>query len=205
MTETQFWTPAYSATAVEIKQTNLVHGGFCQVYTYELRHQLFSGEWSAWLNRELIRRSHAAAVLLYDPEQDAVILIEQFRVGLLEEKHTSPWMLEIVAGLQDQGESGEETVMREAQEEAGCTITRLIKIGACYNTPGVLTEKTEIFCGICEAPQTGTISGLQAEHEDIKVHVFDRKVILEAFEAQAFLMSASTMISLQWLQLHPDL
>ena len=43
-------------------------------------------------------RGHAAAVLPYDPERDAVVLIEQFRPGAYA-AGVDPWLIEVVAGI----------------------------------------------------------------------------------------------------------
>ena len=60
--------------------------------------------------RELLQRGHAAGVLLFDPVLDQVVLIEQFRVGALPQSAgdiTSPWLLELVAGVIDADERAE--------------------------------------------------------------------------------------------------
>lgn len=194
------WRPSWQQQDVEIKEINLEYNGFYQLNRLRLRHKCFSGEWSSWLIREQIRRVHAAAVLLYDPNQDKVVLVEQFRVGMIDptEKH-SPWLLEIVAGLIDDKESAHNTARREAEEEAGCHVTQLFEVGEFYNTPGGFNEKTTVFCGICEAPATGGIHGIGHEHEDIRVHVLPSAMVLSVVQQGKFVSSAATIIALQWL------
>ena len=55
--------------------------GYFEVVLYELKHRLFKGGWGRKINREVFERGHAASALLYDPERDEIVLIEQFRVG----------------------------------------------------------------------------------------------------------------------------
>src|SRR5688572_15457731 len=114
------WVPAWKMQDVEIQKENLMYDGVFKVRQYVLRHRLFEGPWSDWLTREFVKRQDAAAVILYDPHQHRVVMVEQFRVGMLNQASRSPWMLEIVAGLIDEGESIENTIYREAKEEAGC-------------------------------------------------------------------------------------
>ena len=65
----------------EILEKTRVYDGFFKIDRYRLRHRLHAGGWSGVMTREVFERGHAAAVLPYDPERDAVVLIEQFRIG----------------------------------------------------------------------------------------------------------------------------
>ncbi len=196
------WSARWQSTDVEIKEEKLVYKEFFQVKSLSLRHRCFSGEWSDWLTREQICRQDAAAVILFDPGEDKIIMIEQFRTGIMGKPDTSPWMLEIVAGLLEEGENPDNTVIREAQEEAGATILTLIKIGEFYNSPGGFAEKTHVYCGIVDATGIGGIHGVGTEHEDICVHVLSRISVFNALEKGDLLTSASTVIALQWLKAH---
>lgn len=200
MSTPPIWVPSWQHEDVEFEKTNLGYRGFYSVQQLRLRHKCFSGEWSNWLEREQVRHSDAAAVLLIDPIQSKLVLVEQFRVGLLG-MPTSPWLLEIVAGLLEPGEKPEETVLREAKEEANCQIRQLLPIGAFYNSPGGFAEKTTLFCGIIDATGVGGIHGVGTEHEDIRVHVLDLFAVLALLQNGSFLTSSSTMIALQWLAL----
>ncbi len=198
--KTLAWIPAWQSSDVEIKEDNLIYEGFYKVKKLRLRHKCFSGEWSPWVVREQVCRTNAAAVLLWDPQQDKVVLIEQLRIGLVgQDTEVSPWLLENVAGLIDPGESPEQTALREAQEEAGYTIKELLKIGDYYPTPGGFSEMLSVFCGIIDVQDEGGIQGNAHEHEDIKVHVFSTRTILTALEKGHLRTSASTVIALQWL------
>src|ERR1700737_642062 len=87
---------------IEILECQTVYRGFFRVDRYRLRHRLFSGGSSVELSREVLERGNAAAVLLYDPERDAVVLVEQFRLAA----HLAgfpPWQIEIVAGIVEPG------------------------------------------------------------------------------------------------------
>ena len=57
--------------------------GFFRVETYQLRHTLFAGGWSLPISREVFRRNNCVGVLLYDPERDEVVMLEQFRIGAM--------------------------------------------------------------------------------------------------------------------------
>ena len=109
--------------------------GFFRLLKVRLKHRLFAGGWGPVLTRELFDRGHAAAVLPYDPVRDEVVLVEQFRVGAIHDRN-SPWLLEIVAGIVEEGESEEEVVRREAREEAGLTLKSLTRALSYFSSPG---------------------------------------------------------------------
>jgi ADP-ribose pyrophosphatase len=83
---------------------------------------------------------------------DAVVMIEQFRVGAIEDQR-SAWLLEIVAGLIEPGELPEEVARREAAEEAGLAVRRIELIARCFATPSKSSELTQLFCGEVDAPR----------------------------------------------------
>ena len=78
----------------QIVSKTTCHDGFFRVERLRLRHELFGGGWGCEIERELFERGHAAAVLLYDPERDSVVLVEQFRIGALDVQ-PHPWLLEL--------------------------------------------------------------------------------------------------------------
>jgi ADP-ribose pyrophosphatase len=67
---------------VEIISRSLEHDGFLRIEHLQLRHRLFSGEWSDVFMREVQLKDPAVGVLLFDPDRDALLLVRQFRVGM---------------------------------------------------------------------------------------------------------------------------
>jgi ADP-ribose pyrophosphatase len=68
--------------------------------------------------REIFERGHAAVLLPFDPVRDEVVLVEQIRIAAYDTSE-SPWLLEMVAGMIEEGETVEDVARREALEEAG--------------------------------------------------------------------------------------
>jgi len=174
--------------------------GFYQLDKLLIQHELFHGGMSNHLTRELFVRPDAVCVLAFDPQTDCVILLEQLRIGALD-KSADPWLLEIIAGLIEDGETPEQVAKREAQEEAGLALVDLLPITSYYPSPGGSNERVHLFLGRCDSSTAADFAGLQTEDEDIKVHVIARSKALELMQ-QGKLDNAATLISMQWLQIH---
>lgn len=186
----------------EIIERSTGYAGFFRLMRYRLRHRLFNGNWSGVVTRELFERGHAAAVLPYDPVSDRVLLIEQFRIGALEARQ-GPWLLEIVAGIIEAGESPEEVIRREAVEETGCPVQDVLPICEYHVSPGGTSERISLFCGKVDATNAGGIHGVEGEGEDIRV------VSMAADDAIARMQdgtitSAAPIIALQWLMMNRE-
>jgi len=185
---------------IEIVEKTTPFKGYFQIDLYRLRHRKFDGGWTDEMTREIFERGHAAAVLLYDPARDTVVLIEQFRPGAYA-AGMEPWLIEIVAGIIEPGESPEEVVRREAVEEAGCTVGELYPIGRYLATPGGSSETLTVFCGRTDSRKAGGIHGLDHEHEDIRVLPLSRTEALERL-ARGEITNLTAVAALQWLALN---
>lgn len=184
----------------EILDQEIVYPGFFRMEKYRLKHTLYEGGWSEEISRELFVRGNCVAVLLYDPTADKLVLIEQFRAGAILNPDRA-WLVEIVAGAIEAGETAEEVAYRESIEEAGCTIEQIKVINEFYTTPGGSSERITLFCGKIDSSQVGGIHGLDHEHEDILVRAvsFD-----EAYQMllNGEIESAIPIIAIQWLALN---
>lgn len=196
--------PVFSQTDVEIISQEPLLSSYLKIEKLQIKFRLFGGGWSQVFTRERMKREHAAAVLLYHLASDQVVMVEQLRMGVLELVDKSPWILEPVAGVIEVGDSPEQTAHKEALEEAGCTITKLIPIGTYIGSPGISTELTTVFCGLINRlPLDQSNHGLQVEGEDIRVHVISSTVAFGLLRPDNP-MSASATILLQWLQLNRE-
>lgn len=185
---------------LEILSKEILYQGFFRVEKYRLKHTLFGGGWSAEITRELFMRGSCVAVLLYDPYADKVVLIEQFRTGAILNPDKA-WLVEIVAGAIEEGESAEDVAHRESLEEAGCEILQLKIISEFYTTPGGSSEWITLFCGKVDSTEVGGIHGLDHEDEDIWVRTVDFDESYRMLE-NGEINSAIAIIALQWLALN---
>lgn len=197
--------PGMSEKKFEILYRETLFQGYFRVDRFHLRQELYAGGWSAPFSREVFHTcKEVVIVLLFDPHHDKVVMIEQFRAGPMA-RGDDPFGLEFVAGMVEPGETPEATIRRESIEEAGCTVTDLIKIHSYYPSPGSYAEHASVYVGRTVAPEDGSICGLASEGEDIKVVVLDATQALNKLY-MGEIRDAGSLIALQWFSLnHTDI
>lgn len=196
------WQASYSHNDFEIIAKSVEYEGHFKVLDQKLRFKMFAGNWSEVIKREVVIRSAAVVVLLYNPMADTVLLVEQFRPGAVGHSDIdSPWLLEPVAGLIELNDTAEETAIREAKEEAGCEVLDLIPVYQYLASPGVSNEMVYVLCGRINTNKTGGIHGLLSESEDIKTHVLPVDKAFKLLESNK-IFNASGIIALQWLKIN---
>ena len=192
---------SFSASDVSIESRENLFRGFIQVEKVTIKHRLFNkSNYSSSIHRELIHRPEAAGVLLYDNQQRRFALIEQFRIGALNDT-VSPWQLEVIAGVLDGDETPETCIRRESLEEAGCEVHDLQHLFTFYPTAGACSEIFHLYVANVELPTSGGVFGMPDEGEDIQLHLFDYSdapLLLK----NGRLRNAPVIMALQWLTQH---
>lgn len=187
---------------VEIVAHETAYQGYFRIDRYRIRHRLFAGGMSPEIRREVFERGHAVAVILYDPALDAVVLIEQFRIGAFTADFP-PWVTEIVAGIIDPGEPPADVARRETREETGCEVLDLVPVHHYLVSPGCSSESVTLFCARVDARHAGGIHGLKDEGEDIRVSVVPFAEALQELDSGRVNTSLG-LIGLQWLALNRE-
>tara|TARA_Y100001970_G_scaffold293278_1_gene439022 strand:- start:6050 stop:6628 length:579 start_codon:yes stop_codon:yes gene_type:complete len=180
----------------KINFTKTIHNGFFKLEELSLIHKKHNGNWSQEFKREVFGGAHVSTVLPYDPIKKKILLIEQFRPGVLKRKH-GPNLLEIVAGIIDPDETPEDAAMRECLEETGCNVKKLTKIYSYYPAPGSSESFYHLFLGEINAFDGERIYGQENENEDILVksyHIDEVKSLLK----NRNIINAATLLALQW-------
>ena len=190
----------FAKNDVEIIARETLYSGFFSMDLYRFRHRLFNGEMSGEIRREIFERGHAAVLLPFDPVRDEVVLVEQIRIAAYDVSE-SPWLLEMVAGMIEEGETVEDVARREALEEAGLVVGRTKPVLSYLARPGGTSERLSIMVGEVDATTAEGIHGLADENEDIRVHVVSREQAYQWVE-EGKIDNAASVIALQWLQLH---
>ena len=192
---------SYSASDVTIESREFLFRGFIQVEKVSFRHRLFNQpDYSPVIQRELIHRPEAAGVLLYNDQQQRFALIEQFRVGALNDTD-SAWQLEIIAGVLDGNEAPEDCIRRESLEESGCEVQQLQHLFSFYPSAGACSEFFHLYAAEVELPKMGGIFGMPDEGENIQLHLFDYSEVGTLLR-NGRLRNAPVIMALQWLVQH---
>lgn len=198
--------PALSASDVDLIRKETTHQGYFRIDRYHLRHRQFVGVKGPEISREIFERGHAAAVLMYDPDMDVLVFIEQFRPGAFAalssawyNEDQSPWLFEIVAGIIEDGEDPADVVRREAIEESGCLVDELELISHYLVTPGGSSESMFSYCGRVDASDVGGIHGLAEEGEDIRVFSMTPEDAFKAVET-GHIQNSMTIIPVLWFR-----
>jgi len=187
---------------VEIVENESLYQGFLGIKRFHIRHSLFAGGSSRVILRERVESFQAASVLLFDPVLDKVVMIEQFRIGAIDDP-AGAWILEVIGGVIDPGETPDEVARREAVEEAGCRVGKLEPICNFMVSPGFSTERIFLFCGEVDASSAGGIHGLEHEGEDIRVEVLSSEALIgELYGGR--LNCTSAIIAVQWLAMNRE-
>ncbi|WP_240558576.1 NUDIX domain-containing protein [Paracoccus contaminans] len=184
---------------LRIEERREPYAAYFSVHELRLRHRLHRGGWSAPVERAVFVSGDAVVVLPWDPVRDRVLLVDQLRAGPAARGDAQPWVHEPIAGRIDAGESPETTARREAEEEAGITLGRLIPVPAHYPSPGIMAEYVYSFVGIADLPDgIATVSGLDSEGEDIRGTLLAREE-LTRMTLDGRIVSGPLMILALWL------
>lgn len=188
---------------VEHEGSEVLYQGYLRVERHTYATEKYSGQMSEPVTREILRSGAAAVVLLYDAAKDSFILVEQFRTGAYLNGFADCWLLECVAGMIDPGETPEETAAREVEEETGCRVGRLERIGQFLTSPGITDETVTIFVGAAEVAQAGGVHGKASEAEDIQTRILSRNEALAALD-RGEVVNIVTQTALLWFARHGE-
>jgi GDP-mannose pyrophosphatase NudK len=154
--------------AINILSTKVLSDGF---FILENVHfEINNNEKTFEQQREVYNSKNGATVLLYNKQQQTVILTRQLRIATHLNGNDGGMMIEACAGLIDNNDSAEETITREIEEETGYHIERVEKLFALYSSPGATTEQLHYF--VAEYNEENKVhegGGLDEEEENIEV------------------------------------
>lgn len=184
---------------IEIRERQTLFQGFYRVDKFWLRHRQFDGSMGPEISREMFVRRPAVGVLVYDAGSDEVLLIEQFRVGAIEDRH--PWQYEVVAGLIEPGESLEDVARRETLEEAGVVIDELEKVFEFMPSAGGSDERFTLYVAPADLSRAGGVHGVPEEGENIRVNVLSFNQAMQLV-GNGRINNAPCILALQWLALN---
>ena len=159
--------------------------------------------------RYKLTRPDAVAVLIVNEDTEKVTLVKQFRYPIADKEPNG--VLEIVAGKMDEGETPEQTAIREVMEEVGYEINLecLSLPTIAYASPGYSSEKVYTYIAtVNNKMKVASGGGLESEHESIEIIEIEVQKFMEMVRDGKIIDSktliASYNLLLQSLQLLID-
>ncbi|MEP7287246.1 MAG: NUDIX domain-containing protein [Chloroflexota bacterium] len=162
-------------------------------------YQRRDGTWQLQ-NRETYDRGNGATILLYNRQQQTVILTRQFRFPAYVNNH-SGILIEACAGLLDENEP-EAAIKKETEEETGYRVHDVKKVFEAFMSPGSVTEKLYFF--VAEYPNELKATdggGLVSDGEDIDILEISLDEALHKIDSGE-IMDGKTIMLLQYAKLH---
>lgn len=167
-------------------------------FTYDYQHK--DGTWEQQ-SREAYDRGNGATILLYNREQQTVVLTRQFRLPTFTNGNPTGMLIEACAGLLDK-DNPEDCIRRETEEETGYQIREVRKVFEAYMSPGSVTEILHFF--VAEYTRDMRVSeggGHADEQENIEVLELDFEEALEMIKSGE-IKDAKTLMLLQYAKLN---
>lgn len=119
--------------------------------------------------------------------QDKMLLLREFRMGV------NQYIFNLCSGMVEEGETLEEGMARELQEETGLKIKRVIDIlPPSFAAVAISDIRTQIAFVEVE----GEINGIPSENEDIHADFYDRAEVTELINNQEF--SSRAQVCAYW-------
>ena len=149
--------------SVELRRVETVYQGYVTLLVATC-----TGADGRTFGREIAHHGRAACVLPYDPVRKVALMVNLPRAPVIW-AGGPPELLEAPAGVVE-NEDPEETAIREAMEECGVALTRLESIGSPFSSPGVSSERVDLFLAAYAAgDRTAAGGGVAGENENIRV------------------------------------
>lgn len=150
--------------------------------------QLPDGNYS---KREIVKHPGAVGIIALTKDKK-ILLVKQYR------KPVEEALLEIPAGLREEGEDPETTAIRELEEETGYTTDQMTYVTSFYTSPGFSNEILHLY-------QAGSLERLESpvsgdEDEFIQVKALSMNEA-KKYMKQNRIRDAKTQYALLYLQI----
>lgn len=151
--------------------------------------------------RDIYEIGRVAAIVPYDPDRDLLVLQRQFRLAA----HLSGdgVLVELAAGIIEDGESAEDCARREMVEELGVAPTDLIHAVDFMPSTGWLAEEAHLFIARVDASTLPDHAGAAGEAEFTEPFAVSPEVALKAVD-EGRIRNGFTILGLLWFARHRD-
>ncbi|MDX2290047.1 MAG: NUDIX domain-containing protein [Hyphomicrobiaceae bacterium] len=171
---------------VVVRSRRRVFDGFFKLDEVTFSHRLYDGTASPDKTSLVFERGDAVAVLVFNRDRGLVVLVEQFKVPVLDKSQSGGWITEVAAGIIKPGETPLEAAIRETREETGFQISDPEHVATFFSSPGGSSERIFLFYAVVrEADRVSTGGGVRAEGEDIRTIEISPSELFEQLRTKA--------------------
>jgi nudix-type nucleoside diphosphatase (YffH/AdpP family) len=184
---------------VSIEQKKIIFDDFFKVEEAYLRFEQFNGEMSPRIRRLNMERGNSVAIVILNKDTGKLIMVSQFRYPTYQNNHG--WTIEIIAGMVDPGETPEQTLRRELEEEIGLKIENFGHINTFYPSPGGSSELIYLYYAAVSGEQAKykETGGLLSHGEDVKALELSLEDALDKIKSGE-IVDAKTIVGIYWLE-----
>ena len=185
---------------INLKLKEKISNGFLSVFRLVFDQITFKGENMENVQREVLYRPRPVVFLtLFDPNTQKALFVKQVRSSAIIDSPDTPYVVEPVAGIVDEGQTPIEAAIREAKEEANVDLNEsdLVSMGECYLSPGISNEYAYFYSAEFDSSNYETgFFGLPSEHEDIQTLLLSSNEVEDLIDK----VSVSTLMSLNLMK-----
>ncbi|MEK6829887.1 MAG: NUDIX hydrolase [Nanoarchaeota archaeon] len=182
-----------SKVNIEVVSEEREYDGYFKIDKATVKETKESGE-SITYDRFKLTRPDAVAVVVYNADEDTVVLVKQHRYPT--HRKVTDDIFEIVAGKMDKGEDPKQTAIREVEEEIGYKIKEenLLYKSSFFASPGYSSEIIHLFVArVTNSDKVTDGGGVAGEHENIEIHHIPAPRFFEMF-AEGEIVDAKSII-----------
>jgi nudix-type nucleoside diphosphatase (YffH/AdpP family) len=159
-----------STRSVILRNRRRLYDGVFKLEELTVAHSSVDGTMAPDRKVLVFERGDSVGALLRHRDRNEMILVEQFRAPVWERNPDAGWLIEIVAGVIDAGETAEEAIRREVLEETGFKVDRFEPVTTYFSSPGACSERVSLFYAeVTDADKIGAGGGNPGEGEDIRI------------------------------------
>lgn len=184
---------------VSIEQKRTIFDDFFKVEEAYLHFEQFDGKMSPRIRRLNMERGNSVAILILNKDTGKLVMVSQFRYPTY--KNGDGWTTEILAGMVDPGETPEQTLQRELEEEIGLKIETFDSIAVFYPSPGGSSEQIYLYYAEVsgERAKYKETGGILSHGEDVKAIEISLEEALKQVKSGK-IVDAKTIIGIFWLE-----
>ncbi len=183
---------------VNVEHKKRIFDDFFKIDEVHLQHERFDGSMSPTLRILNFERGDGVAAIVFNVDTDKIILTKQFRYPAYT--RGEGWIIEAVAGMQDDGMDPEDAIKKEILEEVGYEVESLSFMSSFFVSPGGTSERIHMYYAVVNnSTKVSSGGGLDEENEDIQVVEYDLDQAIHMAQTGG-IMDAKTLYGLLWLE-----